>query len=205
MTLLRCIILLQFATALALSQTAQQSQPANLPKKPEALVQSLYRQVVARKPVGIPYGTDMKIFAPYLSKTLLDRIELGRACGNDWYRQHPGRRLKPPFAWLEAGLFSGANERTDPLTFQIERTETEKDGSVRVYVRLSGGAPSEKPWSWEVAALVVREDGHFVIDDVIYLKGKELPVESRLRDVLAKGCDGPRWVGYDDRKDGTQQ
>ncbi len=205
MSLLRCIILLPIATALALGQPAQQSQPANPPRTPEALVQSLYRQVLARHPVGILYDGDKRIFAPYLSKSLLRTIDLASACSRDWVRQNQGRILKAPFGWSESGLFSGANERTDPLTFQIERTETEKDGSVQVHVKLSGGHTPEKPWIWQVAALVVREDGHFVIDDVIYLKDKELPVESRLRDVLAKGCDGPRWVGYDDRKADTKQ
>src|ERR1035441_3050297 len=87
MKLLRCVLLLQFTTGLALSQPAQQSQPASVPRQPEALVRSLYQKVVARQTVGIPYSADMKIFAPYLSKTLRHRIQLARACGNDWFRQ----------------------------------------------------------------------------------------------------------------------
>jgi len=141
MTPLRCIILLQFTTTLALGQPIHQRKPASLPKQPEALVRSLYQKVAARQTVGIPHGADMKIFAPYLSKTLRHRIQLARACGNDWFRQHPGRSLKPPFVWLEAGLFSGANERTDPNAFVIEKAQSEKDGSFRVFVRLRGGKP----------------------------------------------------------------
>jgi hypothetical protein len=205
MKLLRCVLLLQFTTGLALSQPAQQSQPASVPRQPEALVRSLYQKVVARQTVGIPYSADMKIFAPYLSKTLRHRIQLARACGNDWFRQHPGRSLKPPFAWLEAGLFSGANERTDPNAFVIERAQSEKNGSFRVFVRLKGGKPPEEPWIWQVVAVLVRENGHLVVDDVLYLKDESQDVDSRLSEVLAKGCDGPRWVDHGDQRNDPKQ
>ena len=71
--------------------------------------------------------------------------------------------MKPEMPWLEAGLFSGDNERAGPGTFQIARTESEKAGTFLVYVKLTGGDPPEKPWVWQVAAIVVRENGHFVI------------------------------------------
>jgi hypothetical protein len=196
MTLFRCIILLQFTTTLALGQLAHQSKQPSLPKRPEAMVRSLYQQVVARHPVGIPYGEDMKIFAPYLSKALLHRIELAITCGDDWYRQNPDRHLKPPFVWLESGLFSGDDEQASPSGFQIERTQSEKDGSFRVYVRLTWGSPPEPLEIWQVAAVVVRQNGHFVVDDVIYLKDESRDVDSRLSEYLSAGCDGPRWVGH---------
>jgi len=57
-------------------------------------------------------------------------------------------------------------------------------------------------WIWRVVAVVVQEDGHFVVDDVIFLKDKNLDdVESRLSETLASGCDCPRWVGYGERRD----
>lgn len=192
MNRLLCVLFLQLATVWAHGQSTRLP---SLPKQPDALVQSLYSQVVARHPVGILYGADKKIFAPYLSKSLLHKIDLANACSRDWIRQNQGRILKAPFGWSESGLFSGANERTDPLTFQIKRTELEKDGSFLVYVRLSGGAPPEKPWFWEIAAHVVKENEHPVIDDVIYLKDKEQDFDYRLSESLGDGCDGPRWVG----------
>ena len=205
MNLLRCIILLQFTTTLALGQSAHQSRPLSLPKQPEALVRSLYHEVVAHHPIGIPEGADMKIFAPYLSKTLLHRIDLAVACGKDWDRQFPNPHLKPPFAWLESGLFSGDDEQAEPRAFHIERTQSEKDGSFRVHVRLTWGAPAEKPWIWRVAAIVLRENGHYVLDDIIYLKDDNREVESRLSEYLSAGCDGPRWVGYGERRDDLKQ
>jgi hypothetical protein len=196
MNLLRSILLLQFATMLALGQATPQGKPASLPDQPEALVRSLYTEVVARHPIGIPRDADMKIFAPYLSKALLHRIDVAHACAADYDRRYPDPNLKPPFAWLEAGLFSGDDEQAEPRAFQIERIQSEGVNSFRVYVRLTWGTAPEKPSTWRVAAIVVREDDHFVLDDVIYLKDQNREAEARLSEYLSAGCDGPHWVGY---------
>lgn len=195
MNLLRCIFLLQFATTLALGQPAQESGPPSLPNQPEALVRSLYTEVVARHPIGIPQEADMKIFTPYLSKVLLRRIDLFQACYADWLRQNPDPNTKHPFGVFESGLFSGADERSEVQAFQIERTQSQKDGSFRVIVSLTYDDPPGHPQTWRVAAIVVRENGHFVIDDVIYLVDKDIHVESRLSGGLSNQCNGPHWIG----------
>jgi hypothetical protein len=182
-----------FATTGTFCQTAQQSQPASVPKQPETLVRSLYTQVVARHPIGIPKGEDWKVFAPYLSKTLLHKIDLGRACGADWYRQNPDPSLKPDIGWLELGLFSGDDE---PTAFRIERAQSETDDSIRVYVKLIYEEPHAKPLIWYVAAILLRENGHYVLDDVLYLKEKGKSEDARLSARLSAGCDGARWIGY---------
>jgi len=209
MNLFRSILLLQLSAALALAQSAPQSTPANLPNQPDALVRSLYTEVVAHHPIGIPRGEEMKILAPYLSKALLHRIDVAVDCAADYDRQYPDPSLKPPFAWLEAGLFSGDDEQAEPRAFQIEKTQSQDDGSFRVYVRLTWGTPPEKPYVWQVAAVVVREDAHFVLDDVIYLKDQGRETEARLSEYLSAGCDGPRWVGRvkqtDDKGDKPKQ
>jgi len=204
MTVLRCIILLQFTTMLALGQLAHQSKPPSVPKQPEAMVRSLYREVVARHPVGIPRDVDMKTFAPYLSKSLLHRIDLARACEDDYYRRHQNPNEKPPIDWLEFGLFTGGNEKVSPRSFHVERTQSERDGSFRVYVRLTLGSPRNL-WIWHVSAIVVEENGHFVVDDVIFLKDDDLDDESSLSETLASGCDGPRWVGYGEQRNDLKQ
>lgn len=195
MTLLRCIILLQLTVTFALGQ-AQPGNPSSVPKRADAMVRSLYREVVARHPIGIPKDADMKTFAPYLSKSLTHRIELARDCEDDYYRGHQNPNEKPQLEWLEFGLFTGANEKVSPRAFHVERTQQEKDGSLRVYVTLTWGS-SANPWNWRVAAVVLQEGGRFVVDDVIFLKDeKTLEDESRLSETLAAGCDGPHWVGY---------
>ena len=174
------------------------SRALSLRNQPEAMVRSFYSEVVARHPVGIPRNADMKTFAPYLSKSLLHRIDLALACESDYYRQHQNPKEKPQIEWLEVGLFTGGNEKVSPTAFDVERTQSEKDGSFRVHVRLMWGPPS-KPWVWRVVAIVVQEDGHSVVDDVIFLKDeKSGDVESRLSETLASGCNGPPWVGYRD-------
>jgi hypothetical protein len=180
---------------LALGQLTQQSKTPSVPNQPEAMVRSLYSEVVARHPVGIPRDADMKALAPYLSKSLLHRIDLALACESDYYRQNRNPKVKPQIEWLEFGLFTGGNEKVSPRAFDVERTQSEKDGSFRVYVRLAWGSPS-KPWIWHVASIVVRENGHFVVDDVIFLKDETLDAELRLSEILASGCDGAHWIGY---------
>lgn len=183
----------------------------SLPNQPEALVRSLYRQVVSRRPVGIPWGADWKAFAPYFSKTLLHRIDLAVACGDDWDRQDQKRMLikgevieKPPLAWLELGIFSGGDDEEELRAFQIERTESEKGGSLRVYVRLTWGWPPEKPWISHVAVVLLRDGGRLAVEDVIYLKDNDIDAEYRLSTALSDGCDGPHWVGYDYQRNGQK-
>jgi hypothetical protein len=138
----------------------------------------------------------MKSLSPYLSGSLLNGITQARACGDDWFRLHPQNDIKAPLAWLEFGLFSGADDRSGPQAFKIEKTKSQEDSSIRVNVRLTEGIPPEKPWTWEVAAIVIRQDGRFVIDDVVFLKDKDVDTESRLSEILKRGCDGSHWVGY---------
>ncbi len=195
----RCILLLQFViTASALGQAPFQSTALGPPpNEPRLFVQSLYTEVVARQPIGFPGGPDFKVFEPYFGKALLHRMEVAAACAEDWNRQHPAPPiLKPEIGWLELGIFSGDNERASPQTYDIEETQFEKDGSVRVVVRLTRRYPEGDSSIWRVVVVLVRENGHLALDDVVYLKDKELKVEYRLSDALSAGCDGPRWVGY---------
>jgi len=151
MKLCRLMLALQLVASSAVGQFNGSPQkgtghvPAGAERPPDALVRELYREVVARHPVGIPGDADMKIFALYLSKALLHRIDLAIACSADEARQHPDPNLKPEIAWLESGLFSGDDERTSPRAFHIERTQREKNGSFRVYVRLTWGSPPKNP------------------------------------------------------------
>lgn len=199
------VILLLLSAVCGPAQTGQQVQLGSPDAQPSLLVQSLYRQVVARHPTGLPEKADMNVLAPYLSEKLIHRIDLARACAHDWALQDQKRMLmnnqvpeKAPFGWAESGIFSGANERTEPSAFAIEGTESAKDGSFRVYVRLTLNSPP--PETWEVAVVLVRDNGHFVVDDVIYLKDKGDANGVRLSKLLSDGCDGPHWVGFAEAK-----
>lgn len=206
---LRAIIFVSSLTVSAIGQTALKA--TSPPNDPKSFVQSLYSKVVARHPYGdLSDAADKKTFYPYLSKALLHKIELADACSKDWFRQNRGRVIKAPFGWSESGPFSGANERGDPTAFAVEKIEPARDGSYRVYVNLKWWETTDekadiyhttpsRPDIWRVAAIVLPENGHFVIDDVIYLKDKDLDTEYRLSEMLAMGCDGTHWIGRDKR------
>jgi hypothetical protein len=196
MSILRCVAFLCLIQLFAYAQAPQERHRADSSNQAELPVRGLYQQLVSRPIGGIPTIERMKSLSPYLSDSLLNRIAQARACGDDWFRLHPRNDIKAPLAWLEFGLFSGADDRSGPHTFQIEKAESQEDGSIRVNVRLTEGIPPEKPWTWEVAAVVIREDGRFVINDVVFLKDKDVNTESRLSEILQRGCDGSRWVGY---------
>jgi len=207
MTLLSCVLLLQFGTTIALAQAPQHSEPSRVGEQPEEVVRRLYHEVVARHPLGIPNGEDRKHITPYLSKRLISRLDTASACEKDYFRLHPDPHSKPQIDWLEFGLFSGAWEEALPAAFHLERTQRGKDGSFSVYLRLAyketwatyGRAPNpEGTFRWHIAVVVVPENGHFVVDDVIYLKDEVDPQEVNppLSQTLAIGCDGSRWVGY---------
>lgn len=184
-------------TLLGRGQAPQEHRHTDLSSQAEIPARRLYQQLVSRPIGGIPTPERMRSFSPYLSSSLLHRISQARACGDDWFRLHPRNEVKAPLEWLEFGLFSGANDRSGPGAFQIEKAESE-EGSIRVYVRLTEGTPPEKPWTWDVAAIVIRENGRFVID-VVFLRDENDDTESRLSEVLTRGCDGSRWVGYANR------
>jgi len=198
MTIVRCSALLSLITLLAYGQAPQENHRVDLSSQVEIPARGLYQQLVSRPVGGIPTPKRMKVLSLYLSNSLIHRINQTRACRDDWFRLHPKNDEKAPSTWTEFGLFSGFDDRGQPQAFQIEKTEAEEDGSFRVYVRLTEGPP-EKPWNWRVADIVTRESGRYVIDDVIFLKDKDIDTETRLSGILMSGCDGPRWIGYNNQ------
>ena len=69
-----------------------------------------------------------------------------------------------------------------------------------MYVSLTWGWPLEDTENWQIEVIIVRENGRLVVDDVIYLKDKDLAAEYRLSEYLAAGCDGSHWVGDRDQR-----
>ena len=195
MTIIRYVTVVLLITLLGHGQVPQRHQLGELPRQAEIPVRELYRRLVSQRIWGFPTPKRMKVLSPYLSSSLIHRINQARACRDDWFRLHPKNDEKAPSTWTEFGLFSGPDDRGHPYAFQIDKTESEDDGSFRVYVRLTEG-PAKRPWNWQVAAVVVSRNGQFAIDDVIFLRDENFGIESRLSEVLiTRGCDGPRWVG----------
>lgn len=181
-----CIGLLPLLTVPAWGQALQQGKPSAPPDRPDAMVDSLYKEVVARHPLGVP---DLNVFGPYLSKKMLHRFDLARACFDGWRRENPDPNLKPPSLFIEYGFFSGDSEESEPQTFRIEDTESRKDGSYRVRVKLTWADASNK-LAWHVVAVVVQENGRPVVGDMLYLKDNDRDVGWRLSKLLTQGCKG---------------
>jgi hypothetical protein len=189
-------IFLPFLAVLAIGQPGCLSKSANTSDEPESVVRGLYKEVVNRHPIGIPEGEDMKTLLPYLSKGLLHKMDEAQGCFDDFSRrEHQDPTMKPSFNWLEAGLFSGFNERISPRIFQIEKIE-KKNGSFHIYVKLSWKEPDAPEESWRVVAIVVQEKDRYVVDDVLFPKEKESQSDYALSLYLSAGCKGPRWVGF---------
>jgi hypothetical protein len=189
MNYLRYIVFLFLAMAWAIGQPANKAQTTTSIQRPEKLVRSLYHEVVVRAPSGLLDGSNMRVFAPYLSKSLLRKIEVARGCEQDWLRQNQGKMVKAPFYWSEAGIFSGPNERTSPGDFHIESTHAEKNGVFRFVVSFNY-RPIDGSGSWRVTILVVREDGRFVVDEVIFPKDEVRDVDLTLSESLSEECHG---------------
>jgi len=175
--------------------------PAKL--SPDFVVQELYQQVVARRPLGIPKGQDKAALWPFLSKRLIQKLDAAQTCEDDYFRQRSDKDGKPAFRWLETGLFSGSNEWAIPASAVVDRTKPMKDGTFRVYVRLTYkgsfetyGRPPDpaNTFDWHVAAVVKSEGERFVVDDVFLFEDDSTKIASRSTDSFA-GCDGSRWVG----------
>jgi hypothetical protein len=158
-------------------------------------VTDLYTEVIARRPLGMPWDENKTVFAPYLSEALHRRMELALACARDWHRQVSRSDVKPQYAWLELGFFSGDSERAAPRKFAIDSVTPMRQKDVsRVVLRLETGEPGYPVETWLVAVTMVRENGRSVVDDVIYqpdIYGND----HRLSGALSAGCRGARWVG----------
>jgi hypothetical protein len=195
MKLFSLIVLLHFVSYLPPNPPPDQS--------PDSVVRELYQQVVARRPLGIPKGDDRAALWPFLSLRVIQKLGTAQACEDDYLRQTPDKNGKPAFGWLETDLFSGSNEWAIPASAVVDRTKPMKDGTFRVYVRLTYkesfetyGRPPDpaNTFDWHVAAVVKSEGGRFVVDDVLRFEDGSTKTASRLTDSF-RGCDGPRWVG----------
>jgi hypothetical protein len=179
---------------------------AMLPRKieaqessPTAVVQMLYREIVARHPMGVPYGAAKTAIWPLLSKRLIQAFETRNACDQDWNRHH--RNADPPVkapGFYEDGLFSGSNEQGYVNGAVVGSSKAQVDGSYLVYVKLWSYLGTEdwvkrtgKIYRWRVAARVTSEDGRFVVDDILGFKGTfDYDKSVYMSKMLTNGCRG---------------
>lgn len=116
------------------------------------------------EPVGLLDGSAARELEPFLSKRLLRTIAELRACQADWNRQQiKGEINKPPY--VDCCLFSGVPDGP-PNKFVIGSSEKLADGRMKVVVEFSLETPTENI-KWQDAYLLVKEEGRWLIDDLI--------------------------------------
>jgi hypothetical protein len=103
---------------------------------PSTVVSRLYRYVIATHPLGIPEGSDLESVKPFISTRMLRKLIDVKACERSFYLSHKRDAGKPPFTWLERGVFSGENELALPAKATILKIEPQKNGSYIVHVQL---------------------------------------------------------------------
>lgn len=200
-----------------------QQTPRSGQRDAEAVVIKLYKQTVFRKPLGLPKRRDLEVIRRLLSQDLIERMRVATECEKDYFRQYPDPDpkdpnaliLKPPFAWMETGLFSGGNEQAEPSWFGLRRTVRQKNGSYEVHVNLKQWDELHKyprprgpqyDLTWEVVVFVIQEGDRYAVNDVYYPKvypdnvGPHYPTveDIRLSRLLSVGCKDGRWVGFPD-------
>ena len=124
--------------------------------EPASVVRGFYAKYLELAPAGLPSVAQQKALAPYLSKRLLGLMDAARAYQDQEAKAHPDE--KPPFVdgCLFASLFEG------PKAFEVGRAVADGPG-FKVPVHFT----YEKDVAWDDAVIVAREDGRYVIDDVV--------------------------------------
>jgi hypothetical protein len=174
---------------------------------PERVVRQLYKEVVARKPLGIPTGADRAAIAPLLSTRLTRLLADGAACEADYFRQHPANdQEKPEFYWLEFGLFSGGTEMAAPAEVSVSKSEPRRNGSFRVPVLFTyrdtfetyGRTPDPRnTFQWRGVVTVVKEKGRYLIDEISLREPREGAGSIRLSEAFT-GCREGKWIGNEE-------
>jgi hypothetical protein len=105
--------------------------------------------------------------------------------------QPPDSTDKPPFGWLEDGLFSGGDEKAAPgEVTPIDSTPIGRN-RFRVAVLFAGQPPMlPKSFTWKGTVIVDCSGRRCLIDDFIAADDRRPLSRSFV------GCNGRRWVGW---------
>jgi Protein of unknown function (DUF3828) len=125
-------------------------------KDPATPVRDFYAKYVQLNPPGLPTSAQQKTLSPYLSHRLLGLMDAARAYSEQAAKAHPDE--KPPFVdgCLFASLFEG------PKSFKLGAAVAEGQGTkVKVHFTADQGV------AWDDEVIVIKEDGRYVIDDVL--------------------------------------
>jgi hypothetical protein len=155
---------------------------------PAEVVGAFYATYLAgARPAGVPDERKLKQLEPLLSMRLLGLLHGALAYRERWIAEHPPEVgsegdlvvLKPPF--VDGALFSSLFE--GPTGFQVGRV-TEVKGEYHVDLNLYYEEPPQPTFRWTDAAIVVREDDRFVVDDMELLGDWPFCSHGRVSEIL---------------------
>ena len=127
------------------------------------------------RPMGLPTPDQQRVLAPYLTTTLVGRIDDARRYQEEFEAEHPDE--KPPF--VDGSLFTSMYEGFD--RFEIVRSEPDASGGAKVIVRF--GYKDAPPW--EDAVIVTREGDRYAIDDMVFSGAGAFNPAHRLTEALS--------------------
>jgi hypothetical protein len=153
---------------------------------PGATVERFYASYIANRQGGLPEGKELKRLAPFLSQRLHGLIVDALAYREAWTKRHPPEPSpdggapvvdKPPF--VDGDYFTSLFE--GPKRFKVGSAEGDDVGGWKVRVHFWYEAGSE---GWEDVVLVRKENGRYVIDDVLLSGAGPFNPPGRLSDAL---------------------
>jgi hypothetical protein len=90
----RILVLLLLTTISAIAQSTPKVQATGSINAVKTMVDALYHSVAIHHPYSLLDGPDAKMFSPYLSESLSQKIQSARDCSRDWFRQNQGKAVK---------------------------------------------------------------------------------------------------------------
>ncbi len=161
---------------------------------PDAVVHSFYDRIVADKPLGIPENATKDALWPLMTPHLTHLLENARACEADYVKKHANSDEKPEYWWLEAGLFSGANEMASPAKYEILSTDALPDGRQKVTLRFTYAETLESSFLWRSAVIVDCKNEQCLVDDFVPFDIDTAQPLTPLSESFGD-CKGGKWVG----------
>lgn len=166
------LTLFAFAAGLIVSNTAV-AQRANTPT---GVANAFYRKYIAYKMSGLPTPTQLKGISPYLSREIVDQINIDRKEQKAAMKAHPDE--KPP--WIEGDLFSSMFEGA--TSFRLGETHP---GNTRteIDVHLAYKYKSDAT-EWMDTVVLEKMNDRWVITDILYKANWAFKSGASLRNAL---------------------
>jgi hypothetical protein len=144
---------------------------------PKDTVNNFYKTYQKTTASGLPSPQEMRLLSPYLSKKLTATIENARAYQADYVIKNPDN--KPPF--IEGDLFSSLFEGF--TNFKLIRHKTIQKIHI-ITIQFVYIDASKQATKWTDEAIVLKENGRYVIDDIRLLGAGEFNHAGNLQEIL---------------------